>query len=54
MWDCFNFKNFGEYHDLYLKLDTVLLYDVFKNFRQMYYTNYKLDPVYYECTTLSE
>ncbi|KAK9693583.1 hypothetical protein QE152_g34104 [Popillia japonica] len=42
----FNCKNFGEYHDLYLKLDTILLKDVFDNFRKTCYKNYKLDPVY--------
>ncbi|KAK9743495.1 hypothetical protein QE152_g8538 [Popillia japonica] len=43
----FNCKNFGEYHDLYLKLDTILLKDVFDHFRKPCYKNYKLDPVYY-------
>nr|XP_018906984.1 PREDICTED: uncharacterized protein LOC109036984 [Bemisia tabaci] len=43
----FDFKNFGEYHDLYLKLDTILLKDTFDNFRETCYRNYGLDPVYY-------
>ncbi|KAK9681095.1 hypothetical protein QE152_g38580 [Popillia japonica] len=43
----FNCKNFGEYHDLYLKLETILLKDVHDNFRKTCYKNYKLDPVYY-------
>ena len=37
----FEIKNLGQYHDLYLKRDTVLLAHVFKNFRKMCY---ELDP----------
>lgn len=43
----FKFRTFGEYHNLYLKLDTVLLQDVFENFRKEIYDNYKIDPAYY-------
>lgn len=44
-----NFKcnNFGDYHDIYLKLDSILHKDVFDNFRKSCYGNYKLEPVYF-------
>ena len=32
----FKLKHFGEYHDLYVQSDTLLLADVFENFRNKY------------------
>ena len=35
VFKCLNNKNLGDYHDLYVQSDTLLLADVFENFRQM-------------------
>ena len=43
----FNIKTFGEYHDLYLKSDVLLLSDVFENFGETGFEYYKLDPAHY-------
>jgi len=40
-------KKFGDYHDLYLKLDVLLLCDVCENFRDLCYKDYKLDAFNY-------
>ena len=45
--DVFKIKNLGEYHDLYVQTDKLLLADVFENFRNMCLDIYKLDPVYF-------
>ena len=41
----FEIKNLGEYYDLHLKNDTLLLAGVFKNFRKMCLEIYELDSV---------
>ena len=47
VWDVFEINNRGEYHDLYVQSDTLLLADVFENFRNMCLDIYGLDPVYF-------
>ena len=46
MWNSFNMNNLKEYHDLYLKLDVLLLAEVFETFRDLCLMDYKLDPVH--------
>ena len=45
VWDVFELNNLGEYHDLYVQSDILLLEDVFENFRNIYLEIYELDPV---------
>ena len=43
----FKLKNLGEYHDLYIQSDTLLLADVFENFRNTCLKVYELDPAHF-------
>ena len=47
VWNTFYLKNMGDYHDLYLRSDVLLLTDVFENFRKICLEYYKLDPCHY-------
>ena len=37
-------KNLGDYHDLYVQSDTLLLSDIFENFGKKFVEIYELDP----------
>ena len=40
----FEIINLAKYHDLYVQSDTLLLPDVFENFRNIFFEVYELDP----------
>ena len=50
VWGEFGLSSMGEYHDLYLKSDILLLTDVFENFRKACQQYYELDPAHYFTT----
>ena len=47
VWREFGIRNMGEYHDLYLRTDVILLANVFKSFRRVCLENYGLDPSHF-------
>ena len=47
VWKEFGIKNMGEYHDLCLKTDVILLAKVFESFRNVCMDNYGLDPAHF-------
>ena len=47
VWNEFGLKNMGDYHNLYLKTDVILLANIFESFRKVCLDNYGLDPVHF-------
>ena len=47
VWNAFKMKAMGDYHDLYLKRDVLLLADVFEKFIKTCLDYYRLDPCHY-------
>ena len=47
VWNEFGLKNMGDYHDLYLETDVILLANIFESFRKVCLDNYGLDPAHF-------
>ena len=47
VWKVSEIKNFGEYYDLYVQSDTLLLADVFENLRDKCIDIYEIDPAHF-------
>ena len=47
LFKVFKLENLGDYHDLYVQSNTLILADVFNNFRDMCFKEYELDPAHF-------
>ena len=47
VWEEFRLRNIGDYHDLYLRTDVVLLANVFEAFRDICLKHSSLDPAHF-------
>ena len=47
VWETFGCRNLGDYHNLYVATDSLLLADVFENIRKVCQEKYGLDPAHY-------
>ena len=47
VWEEFGIRNLGDYHDLYLRADVVLLANMYEAFRDTCLEHYKLDPEHF-------
>ena len=50
VWQKFHIQDLGQYSDLYMKTDVILLAEVFENFRKNCLQAYDLDPAHYYTT----
>ena len=50
VWSVFDMTNLGEYHDLYLKTDVILLSNVFESFGNECLLHHGLDPAHFYTT----
>ena len=47
VWEAFEINNHGEYHDMYVQSDTLLLADVFEDFKETCIEIYGFDPSHF-------
>ena len=47
VWEDFEIQNLGDFHNLYVKNDTLLLTDIFENFRRKCSKIYEIDLVHF-------